>query len=57
MDWGHDQGGAGEKVAVAEEEQEPDQGRTGQTVAEPAHDAHMAPLVLAMKAILGYTED
>ena len=51
------QGGTGDKVTVAEEEQEPDQGGTGQKVADPAHDAHMALLVLAMKAILGYTED
>ena len=51
-----DQGGTGQKVAVAEEEQEADQGGTGQKVAEPAHDAHMALLVPAMKAILGYTE-
>ena len=52
-----DQGGTGEKVAVAEEEQAPDQGGTGQKVAEPAHDSHMALLVIARKAILGYTED
>ena len=45
-----DQGGTGQKVAVAEEEQEADQGGT------LAHDAHMARLVPAMKAILGYTE-